>query len=50
MFYIVQGEGFRKYEHAVIYKNEIMIHDPHYKRSGLKKPELIHLLVKTNYG
>jgi hypothetical protein len=35
-FYIVSGKAARGFEHAVIYKNGILKHDPHSDNSGIE--------------
>jgi hypothetical protein len=35
-YYIVSGKAARGFEHAVIYKNSILVHDPHPDNSGIE--------------
>lgn len=52
-FYIVSGESPRnaKTNHAVIYRDGVLAHDPHYEGKGIVgSPQVIYYLVAASKG
>jgi hypothetical protein len=48
-YYIVSGQSERGYEHAVISKNELMVHDPHPSSSGVTDMKSIFFFFKLYF-
>ncbi|MBC5772785.1 hypothetical protein H8S95_01810 [Pontibacter sp. KCTC 32443] len=45
---IVSGQSNRGYEHAVIYKNELLVHDPHPSNSGIEEIKSAYVFFRLH--
>ena len=48
-YYIVSGDANRGYEHAAIYKNGELVHDPNPEGNGLNNIKHFYFFIKLFY-